>query len=326
MIEIAVPSIILLLIALFFGWKKYKVFFWNYVDVIYYPLAGIGICLLFLSNDIQRELFDVTQRTEQQKANWEALKSAKPNIQVRNLPDLFEANLQHLMLVKQWYDACGENPIIANPHCAASVPLKPLIQEYLRVAHSKYASYEERLAASCIQADKMLDEIRSKNAMSSLVSEKLLAQYSEASSLGIDPLNFNAVVAQAKNFRDRTAAYATQINKIAFPREDASSQSVLDARLAEIDFGEIIITGLAACISAPQNELKKFTKWNTDTDAQAAEVNKLEQQKADLAKDSNRHRLVQWIQLNLWPYILLLALGLKFAKSVANLRSAREKR
>ena len=49
--------------AFIVGWWRYRAFFWNYVDLIYYPLAAIGVLLLFSSNDVQRELLEVTRVT-----------------------------------------------------------------------------------------------------------------------------------------------------------------------------------------------------------------------------------------------------------------------
>src|SRR5215813_4658199 len=100
-----IPLFCLAFIAAFaLGWWRYRSFFWNYVDLIYYPLAAIGIALLFVSNDVQRELFDVTQLAEQQSVTLAELKTRKPDVKVLNTESLLASNVDHIALIAKWVE------------------------------------------------------------------------------------------------------------------------------------------------------------------------------------------------------------------------------
>ena len=58
--------------------------------------------------------------------------------------------------------------------------------------------------------------------------------------------------------------------------------------------------------------------------AARVEAARLEAERARLKATPPRHSAVVWIQLNLWPLVLLAALSLKFAKGAATLRKARK--
>lgn len=311
------------IVAFVLGWWRYRSFFWHVVDLIYYPLAAIGVALFFVSNDVQRKLLDVTQLAEKQGVALAELKANRPDVKVMNVEKLLASNIDHLALISRWVDICHASPSSATARCLAVKDLGPPVQLFLKVARGNFSSYEDRLMATCIAGDKLFEDIRVSQAISTLVMDKFHAQYMKARSLNLSPLDFNAIVAQAAQFREQATSYAEQINRLAFKSNDESARLLLDIRMAEIEYGEMLFLGLSQCISAPRTELELLTKWTSATATQEQEVAHLEAQRQQLRQTATNHTTSLWLQLNLWPLVLLAALSLKFSKGAATLRKAR---
>jgi hypothetical protein len=319
-----IPLFIIAFIGAFgLGWWLYRSFFWNIVDLIYYPLAAVGVALLFLSNDVQRQLLDVTQLAEQQSTALAELKANKPAIRVQNFEGLLSSNIDHLALISQWVDICKAGPSSAEARCLAVKDLGQHVQVFLKVARNAYPSYEDRLLATCKAGDKLLEDIRASQAISTLVMDKLLAQYAKASTLNLHPLDNETTGGLATEFREQATAYAEKINRLAFKSADESAKLLLDIHKAEIDYGEMIFRGISQCLAAPKTELELLHKWNSSTRTQEQEVAHLESQRHELRQKITNQRTSLWLQLNLWPLVLLVALSLKFAKGAAAYRKAR---
>jgi hypothetical protein len=320
-------ALALLFVTIFFaasylGWRYCSSFFWHYVDVIYYPLAAIGVILLFLSNDVQRELLDVTVLANQQSEALVEMKSQKPTVAVLNTDSLLSANLDHLALITKWAEICQGGPSNADARCLAVKDIGPLVSKFLLVAKGDYPTYEERLLTVCTAGDQLLENIRTSQAISPLVMDKFLEHYTRTTSKQLSPLAFLKIVEEANQFSVETLRYAEQIHRIAFKEDDAGGRLLLDVQKAEISYGEMLFLGLSQCITAPRRELGSLQTWSATTKTKEEAVASLEGRRRQLKESATRHTTALWLQLNLWPFALVVALSLKFAKGVATLRKA----
>ena len=97
---------------------------------------------------------------------------------------------------------------------------------------------------------------------------------------------------------------------LAFKPGDASGQLLLAIQRSEIDYSEFILRGLFPCITAPRTELTQLTTWASATRTREQEVARIESARQRLKQTPTEHTLSLWLQLHLWPYVLLLALSL----------------
>ena len=102
--------------------------------------------------------------------------------------------------------------------------------------------------------------------------------------------------------------------------QDASSQLILAIRKAEVDFSKAILLGLYPCIVTPRKELDTLAKWIESKRTLEQDVKEIEADRQRLKETAVPDPWLLWIQLNLWPLVLISALSLKFAKGVAALR------
>lgn len=312
-------------LAFAIGWWRHRSFYWNAVDLFYYPLAAIGVALLFISNDVQRDLFETTQRAEQERASLAALKAAKPDIKVLSAGDLLTTHVESVALVEKWVKLCDGGPSAAEPRCLAVGKLGQHVGAFLAAARLQYPTYEERLSATCRAGDAMLDGIHKTEAISGLVADKLIEQFRKATSKKLWHLDYNALDAELAEFRARATAYAEEIHRLAFKTHDESGARLLAVRKAEIEYAELMFRGLYQCIVAPREDLERLNKWTVTAKTKEQEISSLEAQRERLKTSTTQHTLPLWLQLHLWPFVLLFALSLKFAKGAAAFRSAMAK-
>lgn len=318
-----IVSLSVFLVAFVVGWRQYRSFCWNFVDLVYYPLAATGVLLLFLANDVQRELLEVSQLAEKQKESLDELRVQKPYTRVADSSQLLVAHLESIELVSRWGDICDRGPASSEPRCLAVRDFVAPIREFLKAARARFPTYEERLLVTCQAADKLVEALRMPQSTPSMVGEKLSIHFNRTIAKKLYWLDYDALDAAVAEFRTETVAYIDQIHGVAFKPDDSSGALLLSIRREELAYGEIVFRGLFSCMTAPRAELTRLSQWTATTNERAQELERLEAQRTRLRVSSSSHPAIAWIQFNLWPLVLLAALSLKFAKGAATLRKAR---
>ncbi len=323
MLLFSLLSVGLFCAAFLIGWLTYRSFVWNWIDLVYYPLAAIGVSLLFLSNDVQRELLDVAELIERKNSVLVDLRNNRPNVEIDNAEQLLAGSLEHIAVIQKWTEICDPGPASVKPRCLAVKDLGPLVQRFLKTAREARGSYEANLASVCIAGDSLLKNIQQKNALSDLVMDRFLAQFEKLSSLKLSPLAFDAFSSEVDEFKRSTQEHVNRIHRAAFDEEDNSGRLLRDVQRAEIEYAAILLMGLSQCASEARTGADVLRQWAEKTSTQEQEVARLEARRQDLKQATTSRRALLWIQLNLWPLVLLGALSLKFAKGAAALRKTK---
>ena len=92
---------------------------------------------------------------------------------------------------------------------------------------------------------------------------------------------------------------------------------------ATVDAGFSIILALGPCVTAPHKELDAFLNWSAATVKAEQQVEKVKEAAKSVKEDDSKFSWPRWFNLNLWPYLLVLASSLKFSKAIAQWRKAR---
>src|SRR5262245_4503959 len=88
-------------LALLFGLLGFKWRAWQYVDLLYYPLAAIGVTLLFATASEQRKLLELTQLEQTYRNRLEALVSQRPDVRFNASRGLVEAGFKLLATIPE---------------------------------------------------------------------------------------------------------------------------------------------------------------------------------------------------------------------------------
>ncbi len=72
--------VIFLLIGAAVGYRFSKSEIWQYIDAFYYPLAAIGVALLFANAQSQRQLPEISRVTDEKATALQSLEYSRPRI------------------------------------------------------------------------------------------------------------------------------------------------------------------------------------------------------------------------------------------------------
>lgn len=312
-------------LALFFGLRFFHSGFWHYVDLIYYPLAAAGVALLFANTTAQRQLLELSQREEAHKKAFAALIEQRPQVRVSLSKDLVDESLKVVATVTEFAEAC-QYPGSVDPRCSVAKKLAPSIADFLKTARSSpEQTLELRLSIACPAADKMILEMLERNRMSSLIGNELVSQYKEAVGKGLSTLSIDPLKDEIEAFQ-KHANSRLDLVRTALHDESEAAKYVMDMHLHEIEFGTLLMQGLFPCITSARKDVEVLANW---TRSRQTEENQLAMFEADRKKISGAGSAfpqLARLHLFIWPYLLILALSLKFAKGIAAVKKHRSAR
>lgn len=318
----SVLPVFVYLVALFFlafllGRKFCKADAWDYVDTIYYPLAAIGVALLFVNSSAQRQLLELTQLEETHKNALEALIQQRPDVRVAVSEDFVRASFGIVETIPQFANAC-RYPGNIDPRCTVAEKIKMPVDEFLAATHSASDQpIEIRLSTACRAADALILSLQNKERMSSLISDELIFQYKEAVAKGLPYFSLEPLKGEIDTFEKRAGTALNMVRAVLRDNSEAS-KFVTNMYLHEIEFGKLLLQGLQPCITSERGKLEALTNWTRKRQTQ-------DQQVADVKANFKRVNsagpafpALAFIQLSIWPYILIIALALKFSKGIAS--------
>lgn len=306
---------ILLGVAAVLGLRFHKSRVWIWVDVLYYPLAAIGVALLFVSNMTARELLAVDDRLATNAGALSEILANKPEVKTVPTSELIKTSFSLITGISDLAAACGKVPRM-DPMCSAAEKMKGATDLFTSVARSPHSSMEQHLADTCRAGDALLEKLRSGENMSSLVGEELSSQIKKAYVEQRNQLNYEATVRDSKEFESRALERIAAVRR-AVPDDSEMVNFVFATNRAEVRLGTSILYGLFPCVVVPRESLDKLLGWSASRDKQQSAIADLQEQRARLQGSGRRAPLALWLQLNLWPFVLIAALALKFSKGVA---------
>jgi hypothetical protein len=298
-----------------FGWLRPKLWLWRWADVIYYPLAALGIVLLFFTNDINRTLLRIEANQAAAEAAWRERPNPRPDV------DFAPGSVGLLEARYGWFDAerrlgevcamsTSEGCSAHNEHAEAlratfgdfSVPKEgdavALARAEERFCQAGFA-YVERLSGDSLFALGAYDQL--KTALGQLAKGK-------------DEAQLEAWLSQ--QIAEEQRIFATVANE----KERAIAAPYIKV---EAEHSIALLGQLSWCATRDnQNSqnLKTLDAWQVEEtnraqtraryarDLEAARENKV----MTPLQQASRSLQQQW-----WPYFLMLALSIKFGKATA---------
>lgn len=317
------------------GFLCYRSSIWNFVDVIYYPLAAVGVLLLFASNSTQRELFELDQLLDKHKTQIQEIDSKIPDLETMRNGELIEASFHLVAAISDFNTGCSKTSRF-DPRCIVAGRVDNSISAFINATKVKYSSPELRLLGACSAADRLLEDMLAKGELSSLIGDELIAQYRTVLGKNYQPLDYLSVISEAEAFKQRAIGrYArmrafdqaslgggARLHNAVLANNYESKKLILNMHKSEIDFGKTLLQRLYPCFVFPKKNYETFAQWtNTRLNVQR-DITQIARDRIRLQESSEVDPFLLWVNLNLWPMILVVALALKFAKGTAVMRFA----
>jgi hypothetical protein len=278
-------------------------------------LAAFGVALLFVSNMTARELLAVDERLATNASALRELMANKPEVTAGPPSELVKTSFGLITGISELAEACSKVPRM-DPMCSAAERIKAATDSFTTVARSPHSSTEQHLADTCRAGDALLEKLRSGENMSSLVGEELSLQIKKAYVEQRHQLDYEATVRDAKDFEARALERIAAVRR-ALPNDSEAVNFVFETNRAEVRLGTSLLQGLFPCVVAPRTSLDKLLSWSAIRDKQQSAISDLQEQRAQLQGSGRRAPIALWMQLNLWPFVLIVALAMKFSKGIA---------
>jgi len=332
-IIIIIFSIFAFIIAYFFARSNPSSNFWNYIDIIYYPLVAIGVTILFLESkplrDIDRAKIDLKSVQEKKSK----LDSKFSNIDTKAFePSVIHEGAKELEKISSLAKQCAGSS--EEKYCSTSQTLNMIISNGI----SLLSKYEEPadLFEICNEAEVIFSAIVDTDGFSKPIMSAVSLRYFE----GLRKNYFQSEVKQVRRYIDESRPFiekeAVNVRKNLFSSmedwkalsaSEGDKQRVIDLHEIQIEFGISLLYAFESCIRAPtqvrdedfaaaDSELKNSAKKETAIGA------RLKESLREKDRFSTFAQFRHWV----WPFLLILALSMKFAKGIAALSAQRAQR
>lgn len=317
---VAIFGIVLFAFGLLLGYLSYKSRIWNWVDVVYYPLAATGVALLFLSNATQRSLLEVDNQLDQNRNTLKELQASRPTVDGVPPKSLVDTSFKLIAGIVELADVCSKVPRI-DPTCAVAEKMRSAAAEFVAISGSDYGTPELQLVAACAAGDRLISKLRTSDHMSSLVGDELAAQYQEARSRPHHFLDYSATEREAEQFERKARKRVSEVRQMIADTSPTMTY-VFAINEAEVKAGSTVMHALYPCLAVPQSTLEPLANWTVKRQSNETERAHLQDIKKQVQSTPTMSKNLQWMQLNLWPFVLIAGLAFKFAKGVSAVRKS----
>ena len=309
-------------IALLAGLKLSESNVWKYIDVKYYLLGGIGVVLLFANTSAQRDLIQVSKLEEEHKRRIAELSEKKPHVNLVATNKLLDADFAMIATIPEFAAVC-RNTFQVEPRCEAAMKLQQPIDTFVQsIGKLSNQPVEQRLLSACIAADQMLFDINKKKLMFSKTSDELLTQYNAALISAYAGWDFESTDSTINAF-ETSARSHVETTRMELGDTSTSGKFVFDMYVHQIEFGKLLLQGLMPCITAPRKELDSLATWTSTRQSEESLLLQLDTEKDKIKNSGPSFPILAQIQFFVWPYVFIIAIALKFAKAVAEIKRHR---
>lgn len=319
--SIAIFALCLLLLGLGAGLCFPSVRFWEWIDVIYYPLAICGVILLFLESENVRSLATLEGEKTDLSVLLKDVENTRPegNAQLSGR-DLVRGAGGFLTNISKLNRSCQRSPSTL-PVCFVVEDLAPIIAPGEQIL----LSYDgpEDLGDVCKIAGEIFTEMAESRELSGFLMSPIADHYFSGLKQGFDPLSFELVQNYVAGLRPELDNMAVEmIAAINMDEEDQARMKPLYEQ--QIQWGMSVIRAFSVCLRAPENiRSGAYGTWVSKMGEARANIEFKEAELLQMRINANNLNQAAVFRVSYWPFLIILALSLKFAKGVAALRKKR---
>lgn len=319
MLELTAFSVVTFSLALAGGlfWSKSRV--WRLQGLLIYPLGAVGAILVFLATERDRTSLPLEMKKAGVEKALAALEAERPPT---TTPGLWATSAPALFgmidALKGLGDACNQIADISAKCIVSGNSTKGLALAQAALANSKNEPDTDRqLIVLCDSFAPVVEKLKSDDALDDDIARQVVDTFRTG---------FNA----AAGYRDDpTLGLADDFQREAlakiedtFSRLSAEYEIVRNINEEQVALGRAVLVGYSACFSAPDAVKAGTLKAWLDHVAKQKEASV--QTTRDLAKikfDETRAQAAKYVQLQLWPYALIVIFALQFGKAVSEVRA-----
>jgi hypothetical protein len=298
---------------------------WDWADVIYFPLAAVGVVLLFVSEEQDREIGALQAQEVRLNRLEESLHDSRPDFDAQDIGwRLLDTNYGLIWTEVTLDDAC-RRAVSFDPPCLRTRESAPLVRAAYQGftptgrATESAAATLARVQDFCRRGFLLLDLPQAQSGLTGITLREVKEVLGAAAAVNLAPEDF----ARARQYEDQLVSELSQIgeeakNALGLQWDGEVQKAWEDAS----EFAQNLYLALDFCVRRPEREADQIAtleRWN----AQVKKVSgrsKAVRDQIETTRSSEPGLLQQsaaFAKANLWPFVLAVVLALKFGATLA---------
>ena len=310
-------AILSFLLAGILGWVFQGAKIWGFVDLVYYPLGCVGVVLFFFLAASEREEILLLESLAETEAEIQSAQG--PLSETRTSRQILRSTRGHLHTVREMsevYRLYPTGPEKFAPAAAVDPYLKSFLIETEKIVLDDSLS---SLSTQSETAQNFLRQIYDEGTLSKTIASELVAHYGDGLKLGWNDMvsDLDAANAHVLKFDERVAI---EVKAMQADWTFEEKEGIIPLLESEKETAELLLQGLSPYLCIPSSDRDAFLKWQSELDSAQESKEKLQERvlNGQVSPQGNSH--LKKTELLIWPYVLIFALSLKFAKGVAGLK------
>jgi hypothetical protein len=316
-------------VAIIAGLAVPRAWVWNWADAVYYPIAIVGVVFLFISNERSRSLDALQRDVGEAERRVIDQEKAKPEFNARNFQPVFLDSSYGLLKSEiDLGDACARIPDVTIKCITA--------KRHAEIAHSVFDGFNipktlaedtstaETIKDFCDRGYRFIDALQTNVPIDNSVYGALKASFADLAKRNLTP----ADVGTTEEARDAfDAAQSREAETVLRLVTGESAKLIREYYENERQYATNLFSSLSMCLRIPgadRQNLGRFEQWASegakakgDLNTLTANIKALKDSPPEL---STWEKSIKFILNNLWSFILVAALSLKFARGLSQLR------
>lgn len=315
-------SSIALILAFAAGYCCQKSGFWDWVDPIYYPLAIFGVWLFFFEATNIRQIANVEGQQRELITELNQIEMGRPKLDFQLVGEDLKENGKILQHISKMGQKCSDFAV-GFPNCSVAKDFSQITIPGERVLFG-YDGPEDMVTV-CEAANEIFSKLQESDALSTFLMRPLAEHYFSGLKKGFQPAEFEIVYNYINELRPKLeTAQNEMMASLSLSEEDKAL--MVPRYKAQITYGILIMYTFEGCLRAPEEiRSNHYAVWNTSLTEKKNAAQQLDQELRELHIASNKTSTAAIVRVSYWPYIIILALSLKFAKSIAQLRTRKSR-
>ena len=308
------------LMASILGWVFQGAKFWSFVDLIYYPLGCVGVVLFFFLATSEREEILILESLAETEAEIQSVQGQGSLSETPTSSQILKSTRGMLYTIREMAEVHRLYPTGPEKFAPAAA-VDPYLKSFL--AKTEKMVSDDSLNSLSIQstaAQGLLRQIHNEGVWSRTITSETINHYADGLNDGWSDigLNFDAANDHVRKFSERVDQ---KVDAMQADWTFEEKERITPLLKNEKETAELLLHGLKPYLCVPVDKTNAFLKWQSQLELEESKE-ELEERilEPQVAAEGNSN--LKKTKLLIWPYVLVFALSLKFAKGVAGLRLA----
>ena len=314
---LAGTAIVAFLLAAILGWVFQGARIWNFVDLVYYPLGCVGVVLFFFLAASEREEILLLESLAETEAEIQSVQG--PLSEQRTSRQILKSTRGFLHTVKEMSEVhrlYPTGPEKFAPAAAVDPYLKSFLLETEKLISDDSSS---SLSKQSEAAQEFLRQIHDEGVLSRTIASEIIKHYADGLENGWSDMvaHLDAANTHVLKFDERVD------RKVKAMQADwtfEEIEGIVPFLVSEKETAELLLHGLKPYMCVPVNKTNTIFDYQSKLNSNEESRNELQVRVLDSQVSSEGNFNLKKTQLLIWPYVLVIALSLKFAKGVASFK------